>query len=88
MSLVSSVILKTSNVLHLNESRSLIDFLFIAIFCVIRSVMMFAKASLVIWEAVVLVMKSNIESTSGRLWLMINSLQYLLFEMGYIDIDI
>ena len=31
---------------------------------------MFAKASLVILEAVVLVMKSNIEPTSERLWLM------------------
>ena len=38
---------------------------------------MSAKASLVILEALVLIMKSNIESTSGRLWLMpqmINSL--------------
>ena len=32
--------------------------------------MMFAKPSLVILEAVVLVMKSNIESMSQRLWLM------------------
>ena len=60
MSLLSSVILKTSYVLRLNESRPLIHFLFIIIFCFIISVMM---SSLVI-------MKSNIESTSGRLWLM------------------
>ena len=39
-------------------------------FCLIRSVMMSAKASLVILEAVALVIKSNIESTSGRLRLM------------------
>ena len=39
-------------------------------YCFIRSVMMSAKASLVILEAVGLVMKPNIESTSGRLWLM------------------
>ena len=71
MSLVLSVVLKTSNVLRLNESRPLMDFLFIIMFCFTRSVMMSAKASLVILEAVVLVMKSNIESTSGRLWLML-----------------
>ena len=66
MSLFSSVVLQTSNVFRLNESYPLIDFLFTIIFCFIRSVMMSAKASLVILEAVVLVMKSNVESTSGN----------------------
>ena len=69
MPLISSVVLKTSNVLRLNESHPLMDFLFIIMFCFTRSVMMSAKASLEILEAVVLVMKSNIEST-GRLWQM------------------
>ena len=86
MSLVSSVVLKTSNVLRLNESRPLMDFLFTIMFCFTRSVMMSAKAFLVILEAVVLVMKSNIESTSGRFeanaFQMIDSLQYI----GYINI--
>ena len=66
MSLFSSVVLQTSNVFRLNESYPLINFLFTIIFCFIRSVMMSAKASLVILEAVVLVMKSNVESTSGN----------------------
>ena len=57
MSLVLSVVLETSNVLRLNDSRPLIDVLFIIMFCFIRSVIMSAKASLVILEAVVLVMK-------------------------------
>ena len=73
MSLFSSVVLQTSNVFRLNESLLLIDFLFRIIFCFIRSVMMSAKTSLVILEAVVLVMKSNIESTSGRLWLSLSN---------------
>ena len=47
----------------------LIDYLFIIICCLIRSAMMYAKASLVILETVVLTIKSNIESTSGYLWL-------------------
>ena len=46
--------------------------------------MMSAKASLVTLEAVDLVIKSNIAST----FQMINSLQYLWFEMGYINIGI
>ena len=65
----SFVVVKTS-VLHRNDSGPLIDFLFILILCFIRSMMMSAKASSVTLDAVVLVMKSNIESTSGRLWLM------------------
>ena len=71
VSLVSWALLKTSIVLRLNESRPLIDFLFIIIFCFIRSVLMSATASSVILEVVVLIMKSNIESTSGLLWLVL-----------------
>ena len=71
LSLVSWALLKTSIVLRLNESRPLINFLFIIIFCLIRSVVMSATASLVILEVVVLLMKSNIESTSGLLWLVL-----------------
>ena len=66
---VSSVLLKTSIVLRLNESFPSVGFLFIIIFCFIRFVMIFAKASLVMLEAVVLVMKSNVDATSGPLWL-------------------
>ena len=90
VSLVSSVILRTSNVLHLSESRLLIDFLFIIMFCFTRSMMMSAKASLVILEAVVLVMKSRVYVWAfvANTFQMINSLQYLWFEMGYINIGI
>ena len=89
MSLVSSVVLETS-VLRLNESRPLMDFLFIIMFCFTRSVMMSAKASLVILEAVVLVMKSRVYVWAfvANTFQMINSLQYLWFEMGYINIGI
>ena len=55
----------TTDVFCLNELHPLKD-----IFCFIRSVIMSAKTSLVISEAVAVVMKSNIESTSGRLWLL------------------
>ena len=55
ISLVSLVVvLKTSIALCLNESRPLIDFLFIMTFCFIRSVMLSGNASLVILEAIVL----------------------------------
>ena len=96
VSLVPSVVLKTTIVLRLNDSRPLIDFLFI--FCFIRFVMS-AKASLVISEAVVLGMKSNIESTYGSLWLMsfkwsrVSSMfglkwEILLLTFWHIDIQI
>ena len=51
---------------------------------------MSAKASLVILEAVVLVMKSRVYVWAfvANTFQMINSLQYLWFEMGYINIDI
>ena len=64
------VVLKKTIVLCLNESRPLIVFLRRIKFCFIRSVIISAKSYFVTLEAVVLVMKSNIESTPGRLWLM------------------
>ena len=48
---------KTSNVLRLKESHPLRDFLFIIMFCFTRSVIMSARASLVMLGAVVLVMR-------------------------------
>ena len=65
VSLVSSVVLKTFNVLRLNESRPLIDFLFMIMFCFTRSVIMSAKASLVILEAVVLVRNQTLSLCLG-----------------------
>ena len=64
--MVSSVVLKTSNVLRLKESHPLRDFLFIIMFCFTRSVIMSARTSLVMLGAVVLVM-GRWGGLSGRL---------------------
>ena len=63
------------------------DFLFIIMFCFTRSVMMSAKASLVILEAVVLVMKSNNNlrlAFVANTFQMINSLQCLCLKWDII----